>query len=58
MVWKLSLQGLHIELLKSVDLAVDGSIFQLKLIDFSGKIKTLKKLILFFLWYLYEEGFT
>lgn len=40
MVWKLSLQGLHIELLKSVDLAIDGSIFQLKLIDFSGKIKT------------------
>lgn len=41
MVWKLSLQGLHIELFKSVGLAVDGSVFQLKLFDLSGKIKTL-----------------
>lgn len=48
MVWKLSLQGLHIELFKSVGLAVDGSVFQLKLFDLSGKIKTLKKLFLFF----------
>lgn len=46
MVWKLSLQGLHIELFKSVGLAVDGSVFQLKLIDLSGKIKTFLKLIL------------
>lgn len=46
MVWKLSLQDLHIELFKSVGLAVDGSVFQLKLIDLSGKIKTLLKLIL------------
>lgn len=42
MVWKLSLQGLHIELFKSMGLAVDGSVFQLKLIDLSGKIKTFK----------------
>lgn len=46
MVWKLSLQDLHIELFKSVGLAADGSVFQLKLIDLSGKIKTLLKLIL------------
>lgn len=46
MVWKLTLQDLHIELFKSVGLAVDGSVFQLKLIDLSGKIKTLLKLIL------------
>lgn len=48
MVWKLSLQGLHVELFNSVGLAVDASVFQLKLIDLSGEIKTFKKLILFF----------
>lgn len=40
MVWKLCLRGLHIELFKSMGLAVDGPVFQLKLVDLSSKIKT------------------